>query len=189
MDYWHGYSSELSKLAGQIEPTNVTFYGSEDVKKVSSYAVDRDLSTLSQINPKDGKMWLRVAFDEIYYVHKVIIYYRFYSDWYFPRNECVKSIRKYKSCVDNTDNLDVSVHQGEVEKKSCGTLQLTYGLEQTDQIYTLICNAEGDSVKLSKSTGNIAVAEVVVLSGSRIIEVQGKYENITQPSHDGSLSK
>ena len=170
-----GYSSELSKQAGEIEPISVTFYGKEDVKRVSAYAVDRDLSTLSRIYPETDKMWLRVAFDEIYYVHEVIIYYRFYTDWYFPRNECVKSIRKYKSCVDNTDNLDVSVYQGEVKQKSCGTLQLTHGLEQSDQIYRLICNAEGDSVKLSKSTGNIEVAEVVVLSGSRILEVQGKY--------------
>ena len=59
--------------------------------------------------------------------------------------------------------MDVSVYQGEVQQKSCGTLQLTYGLEQSDQIYTLLCNTEGDTVTLSKSTGNIAVFEVVVI--------------------------
>ena len=67
-------------------------------------------------------------------------------------------------CVDDENNVDVSVYQGDVEKKSCGTLQLTYGLKQSDQIYTLICNAEGDTVKLSKDTGHIAVSEVVVIS-------------------------
>ena len=52
----------------------------------------------------------------------------------------------------------------EVKQRSCGTLQLTYGLEQSDQIYTLICNTEGDTVKLSKDTGFIAVYEVILIS-------------------------
>ena len=65
--------------------------------------------------------------------------------------------------MDNDNNVDVSVYQGEVKQKSCGTLQLTYGLEQSDQIYTLICNGKGNTVKLTKSTGNIAVNEVVVV--------------------------
>ena len=64
--------------------------------------------------------------------------------------------------MDDDNNVDVLVYQGEVKQKSCGTLQLTYGLEQPDQIYTLLCNIEGDTVKLSKDTGAIAVYEVVV---------------------------
>ena len=66
--------------------------------------------------------------------------------------------------MDRHNNVDVSVYQGEVKQKSCGTLQLTYGLEQADQIYTLICNTEGDTVKLSKSMGHIAVFEVATIS-------------------------
>ena len=65
------------------------------------------------------------------------------------------------------NNVDVSVYQGDIKQKSCGTLQLTYGLEQSDQIYTLICNTEGDTVKLSKSfssSGYIAVNEVAVVT-------------------------
>ena len=64
--------------------------------------------------------------------------------------------------MDINNNVDVSVYQGEVKQKSCGTLQLTYGLEQSDQIYTLLCNAKGDTVKLSKSTGNIAVFDTAI---------------------------
>ena len=71
--------------------------------------------------------------------------------------------------MDNDNNVDVSVYQGEVKQKSCGTLQLTYGLEQSDQIYTLICNTDGDTVKLSKSTGNIAVFEVVVIGTGKLL--------------------
>ena len=63
--------------------------------------------------------------------------------------------------------MDVSVYQGEVKQKSCGTLQLTTGLKQSDQIYTLLCNTEGDTVKLSKglsySYSYIAVCEVAVI--------------------------
>ena len=63
-----------------------------------------------------------------------------------------------------SNNVDVSVYQEEVLQKSCGTLQLTEGLEQSDQIYTLICRATGDTVKLSKMSNRIEVFEVVVLS-------------------------
>ena len=66
--------------------------------------------------------------------------------------------------MNGDNNVEVSVYQGEVKQKSCGTLQLTYGLEQSDQIYTMLCNTKGDTVKLSKSTGVIAVSEVVVTS-------------------------
>ena len=64
--------------------------------------------------------------------------------------------------MDSDNNMDVSVYQGDVKQKSCGTLQLTYGLEQSDQIYTLICNAKGDIVKLTKTSGVINLYEVAV---------------------------
>ena len=70
----------------------------------------------------------------------------------------------FKNCVNVDNDVDVSVYQGEVKQNSCGTLQLTYGLEQSDQIYTLLCNTKGDTVKLSKSTGIIVVSEVFVTS-------------------------
>ena len=88
----------------------------------------------------------------------------FYTNWYDPNHWCAKSKGNFKDCVDNDNNVDVSVYQGDVKQKSCGTLQLTYGLEQSDQIYTLICNTEGDTVKLSKTTGIISVWEIVVTS-------------------------
>ena len=69
----------------------------------------------------------------------------------------------FKDCVVSDTNTDVSVYQGEVQQKSCGTIQLTYGLEQSDQIYTLICNAKGDTVKLSKDQGQISVYEVAII--------------------------
>ena len=110
---------------------------------------------------------MKLEFDKTYFIHKVVIYYRFYTNWYLPDDWCVKSEANFKKCVDNDNDVDVSVYQGEEAKKSCGTLHLTYGLEQSDQIYTLLCNAEGDTVKLSKTThGNVAVYEVAITGKS-----------------------
>ena len=79
--------------------------------------------------------------------------------------------------MNDDNNVDVSVYQGDAQKKSCGTLQLTYGLEQSDQIYTLICNTEGDTVKLSKDTGVTAVHEITVTNaGTYFVGVTGNYK-------------
>ena len=127
-------------------------------------AVDKDLSTQAGAVESGASTWLKLEFDRTYFIHTVIYYYKFYTDWFNPTAGCASSVEKFKSCVNNDNNIDVSVYQGDVKQKSCGTLQLTYGLEQSDQIYTLLCNTRGDTVKLSKSTGNIAAFEIVVTS-------------------------
>ena len=127
-------------------------------------AVDKDLSTNSVTHTDNGAGWLKLDFYRPFFIHRVSIYYYFFNNWYHPSDYCAKGEHFFKSCVDNDNYVDVSVYQGEVKQKSCGTLQLTYGLKQSDQIYTLICNAKGDTVKLSKSIGNLLVAEVVVIS-------------------------
>lgn len=73
--------------------------------------------------------------------------------------------------MDGENNVDVSVYQGDKKQGSCGTLKFSYGLEQSDQIYTLQCRIGGDIVKLSKpkDSGNLVVHEIVVVaSGSGI---------------------
>ena len=107
---------------------------------------------------------MKLEFDRIHFIHKVQIYYRFYTNWYDPNNWCARSEANFRDCVDTDNNVDVSVYQGEVKQKSCGILQLTYGREQSNQIYALLCNTEGDNVKLSKNTGHIAVSEVATIS-------------------------
>ena len=123
-------------------------------------AIDQDLKTPAGINIENGAVWLKLQFDRTYHVRKIIIYYKFSNYWYDRNSGCIEN----RKCTDLDNNVDVSVYQGEVKQKSCGTLQLNYGLEQSDQIYTLMCDAEGDTVKLNKSTGNIAVYEVVTIS-------------------------
>ena len=125
-------------------------------------AVDNDLSTRAVAQTENGAGWIKLEFDGTYFIDKITIHNMFYTNWFNPSDYCQQSVSNFKGCVDNNNDVDVSVHQGEVLQRSCGTLQLTYGLEQSDQIYTLVCNAEGDTVKLSKSFGNIAAYEVVV---------------------------
>ena len=127
----------------------------------AAHAVDGDLSTPAATHTDNGAGWIKLEFDRSYTIHKVVIYYWFSTNWYDPTGYCVQGIDRYKSCVDGHNNVDVSVYKGEEHQKSCGTLQLTYGLEQSDQIYTMLCNTEGDIIKLSKTTGKIAVYEIV----------------------------
>ena len=153
----------------EIAPTNVsqgrTWENNEECC-AAAYAIDYDFSTHALATTDIGTGWIKLHFDKTYYIDKVVVYYRFYSNWYDPNDDCVESEAMFRSCVDFNTNVDVSVYRGEVKQKSCGTLQLTYGLEQSDQIYTLLCYAEGDAVKFSKDEGHILVYEVVVVSSS-----------------------
>ena len=137
----------------------------------AAHAVDGDLSTVAATSTDNGAGWIKLEFDKTYFISKVDIHYRFYTNWYRTSDVCLQSTSDFMSCMNDDNNVDVSVYQGDVRQKSCGTLQLTYGLEQSDQIYTLLCDAKGDIVKLSKSTGRIVVGEIVV--SSRGINISG----------------
>ena len=157
------------KELGEIIPTSVTLGNTIDSNHRAEHAIDGDLSTLAGTLTDTDSGWMKFEFDKVHFIHKMIIYYWFYTDWFNPAANCVQSEAAFMGCVNNDNNVDVSVYQGETLQKPCGTLQLTYGLKQSDQIYTLICNAEGDTVKFSKNTGVIALFEVVFvrLSESR----------------------
>ena len=163
-------SSDREQEIGEITPTSVTqgntLHNHEECC-AAALAIDKDLSTQAVTGTPNGAGWIKLEFDKTYFINRVVIYYRFYTNWYKPSGGCAQSVNRFKACVDRDNNVDVSVYQAEVKQHSCGTLQLTYGLEQSDQIYTLICNAKGDMVNLSKSAGYIAVFEVVaVVTGS-----------------------
>ena len=160
-----GNISELKTQRAEITPTSVTqgkTYFNEDLY-AAAHAIDKDLSTPAATETDNGAGWLKLKFERTFFINKIIIYYGFYTNWY-ASFFCVQSVERFRGCVKNETNVDVSVYQGEEKQKSCGTLQLTYGLEQSDQIYTLICNTAGDTVKLSKNSGYIVVYEVVALS-------------------------
>jgi hypothetical protein len=149
----------------EITPVRVTQGATlQDNEKVHGVAkaTDKDLSTSAVTKDANEARWMKIELGKEIFVHKILIYYSFYTNWYNPSNFCAKSVSNFKKCVDMDNNVDVSVYQGDEKQKSCGTLKLTYGLEQSDQIYTLICGKEGDTVKLSKDKGNVAVFEIVV---------------------------
>ena len=166
--YFHLAERDLK--TGEIIPTTRVTKGDGDGSNPAENAIDKDLSTLAATNTYNGAGWIKLEFDKTYFIHKVFIYCRFYTNWYDPSDGCTQSKANFKACVDNNNNVDVSVYQGDVKQKTCGTLQLTYGLEQSDQIYRLICNTEGDTVKLSKDTGKIAVYEVATKTKSELIQ-------------------
>ena len=121
------------------------------------------MSTQALADP-DGEniSWLKLDLGKIFFVNKIHIYFVFYNYWYNPGAHCIQGEDRFKECANPGTNLDVSVYNEE-EQKSCGTLQLTYGKDQLDQIYTLICNTEGDTVKLSRVAGYVKVFEVSVI--------------------------
>ena len=128
-------------------------------------AIDKNLKTRAMARAgEDGPAWFRIEFDSPQFVHKIKFYNKFFTNWFRPDNRCVKCDEKWKMCIDGDTNIDISVYQGsDTETKSCGTLEFTYDLEQSGQIYTLICNAEGDSLVLSKTSGELKIYEIVVI--------------------------
>ena len=135
-------------------------------------AIDRDLATGSVASARSGHGWIKLEFQRTYFIHKVVIYGKFYTDW-FPENPgyCSENEAQYQRCLNN-DLLyvDVAVYRGETKRASCGIIPKSDGLKQEDQIYTMFCNAMGDTVKLEKKKAEyyIAISEIVVASFGKI---------------------
>ena len=141
----------------------------------ASFATDRDLSTRAATKTADGAGWLKLHFDNSHFIHKIIIYNMFYTNWYTDSNNwCTSSETNFEECLTFQNNVQVSVYMGEKRTKSCGILQLAInGLDQSDQIYNFICNAKGSMVKLSKDDAStLSIFELVVIS-------TGAYEKIS----------
>ena len=163
----------------EIPPITATF--DKDECNCAADAIDKDLSTVAATSTIDGFGMLEIEYGKTFFLRKVIIHFLFFNDWFDPGLWCVQSVANFKDCVDHNSDVDVSVYQGEVKLKSCGTVQLTYGLEQSDQIYTLICNEVGDRVRLTKtSLNNLVMSEVIVI-GAHI----GKFRETATMYCDG----
>ena len=156
--------SEPDPVLAEITPIRVTQKSSNfDLNRDPFNAVDKRLrSSATIVGDEINPPWLKLDFQN-QFIHKVVIYNRFYTNWFYLNNGCATTVEKFKECLRTHDKVNVTVYQDGVEKKSCGTLQLTYGLEQSDQIYTLVCNTRGDAVKFSKAEGEIRIWEIVVI--------------------------
>ena len=98
------------------------------------------------------------------------MYFRFYTDWYRSVS-CVRNLDNFKGCVDEENALELSVYHGKNLVKICGTFQRTYGQKQSDQIYSLYCNVNGDSIKLRKTTPEFIGIYEVVVTGKSIVKL------------------
>ena len=147
-----------------MKVTNGKTLNDNEEHNSASHLVDKNLKTRAAVEATDEEAWMKLEFYIENFIQRVVIYNRFYRNW-FTDGLCGQTIEKFKSCIDDQKNVDVSVYQRDVKQKSCGTLQPTYGLEQSDQIYTLICNAEGDILKLTKLSGKFHIWEIVVVTG------------------------
>ena len=144
---------------GEISPLRVT--KSKALPKGTS-AIDRNLMTKSGTEAVNGEVWFKVEYGKSHFIYKIVIYHVFF--FYKTYEWCVKTMDNYRTCKDKNNNVDVSVYPGEEHQKSCGTLQMSYGLELSDQTYTFFCDVEGDSILLSKKTLRISISEIVVTS-------------------------
>jgi len=106
-----------------------------------------------------------------------MLYQVFYEGWYYPvtADWCLESESNYRYCKNVEGNVDVAVYQGDALVKSCGTLELGYGLAAGEQIYGFACLVRGDAVLLSKKSNSISVSEIVVVGGG---ETLGNYMRI-----------
>ena len=160
---------ERSRQIAEITPTSVAqgktkeADAGDDTCCAASFAIDGDLSTRAVTHTEDGAGWLKLHFDENHFIHKIVIYQRFYTNWYISDNWCTLSESNFKKCMPN-HTIDVSLYKENVHQKSCGTLQRSEGLAQSDQIYNFICNADGNMVKLSQDADVLAIFELVVIS-------------------------
>ena len=161
---------EINEIASTSATQSRTYNNNEDCCGADN-AIDKDLSTAVLTQADSGAGWLKIELGKSYFIHKTVIFWMFFTNWYDPSRWCTQSKANFRACVEKHSNvLDVSVYQEEAHQKSCGILQLTYGLEQSDQIYTLLCNAEGDSVKLSRDDQiEILVYEVAITGTSTVL--------------------
>lgn len=116
-------------------------------------------------------MWARIKFDDVYFIHKVIVYFRFSTDWFYPTETCTPSSdlilsHNWRDCVDRTRDVKVIVKfildNEERVRFKCGQVGNSYGVKQSDQVYTTLCNKEGNEVRLGKGQGVLDIREVVV---------------------------
>ena len=151
----------------EITPTTAKF--DNDVCCAGN-AIDKDLSTRAATSTKDGYGMLEIEYGKTFFLRKVIMYYSFYNNWFHLEMYCAQSIDRFKACVDIHSDVDVSVYQGDVKQKSCGTFSPTYALDQSDQIYTLVCNVPvvGDRVRFTKTTPKFLSLSEVVVTGADI---------------------
>ena len=94
--------SGRTKEIAEITPKSVTqgdTITTDGEKHLAKYAVDNDLSTAAATTTDNGEGWIKLEFDKTYFIHKVVIYYRFFTNWYDPSEVCAQSEARSSGAV------------------------------------------------------------------------------------------
>ena len=67
-----------------------TLRGDEEMC-AANFCCDKDLSTHAAGTNAEGEMWLKVEFDKVYFVTQVVVYTRFYNNWFQADHHCVNN--------------------------------------------------------------------------------------------------
>ena len=120
-----------------------------------------------------GTVWLKLEFCKPYLIREIHIYLRFYSDWYNSSQWSAQSEDNFQKYLSETNNANFMAYKGGIKIKSCGNLQVNFGLKQSDQRYEFVCMAEGDVLMINKTYGDLTINEIVVLgTGNSKIPIQ-----------------
>ena len=132
-------------------PSAVSCSGETLQDRPLNNAIDKNLVTVVSALPaiSSEDIWIRFELPKLSFVKFIVLHTNFWENYYKNTGPCFDNMAKYKGCKRAQNGTEVSVYQGEVKKKSCGTLYTTEELEQTDQIYTINCRVKGIAVVLS----------------------------------------
>lgn len=138
----------------------------------ASRAYDKSFTETVTVESKNvgEPVFIKLALGEVHKLYQVTIHTQYFTDWPDQQSWCVHSMSHYRECIDKRSDVNIDVYEGSVLKGSCGTLELNYGIGAGDQIYKFDCEIEGDTLVLSKASGFITVAEVVVQIKGKLFE-------------------
>ena len=128
-----------------------------------SNIIDRDLGTEAAAKAANGLLWIKLEFGSIRYITHITYYNFFFTDWFFPSDPCMGSLSRYYGCLADNSNIIIEIKSSGKLIQTCGTVELTNGPNQSDQIYSFKCIAYGDEVLVRKNgTSTIFLSEMVV---------------------------
>ena len=87
-----------------MKPTKATQGSTYDDNEgccAAAHAIDKSLAS-SALTKRAETNWIKIEFGKIQIVHKVIIYYRFYNNWFFQEGYCSQSIDRSIGPVSTT---------------------------------------------------------------------------------------
>ena len=81
-------------VSGEIIPDRFTqqkTYTNNEAKFAAEFCFDKDLSTrAASYNPDGGEIWLKLEFDKVYFMSEIVLYMRFYTNWFDPNHYCMQ---------------------------------------------------------------------------------------------------